>query len=217
MQDKEIQTLANGMTWDPDNNLEKVSLFHWMEPPKRKLIVNRKWSDSDSVVPTSNGFLHLDDDDSGDDLSVKEEKTEKESKTDRQCKKLSIKNYVDQRRDNIKKRRCRIQAFPILESFEAKNMFGVFQKLNQSQVDEILGSKNEVIQEEKTVISQKKRCKSCGYKKVCHLQSYCKAQGKLCYTCCKPNHFPKSRNCKMMNKSKSQRNSLKKDGGNGKH
>ena len=151
MQDREVQTSANGMTWDPESNLEKVFSLHWMEPPKRKLIVNKKWSDGNSVIATFNRFSYLDDDDSGDDLSVKEKKMEKESKTERQCRKLSIKNYVDQKRDNIKKRRCRIQAFPILEFFETKNMFSVFQNLNQYQVDEILGSKNEVIQEEKTI------------------------------------------------------------------
>ena len=82
------------------------------------------------------------------------------------------------------------------KNFETRNKFEVFGIFTEHEIDLKLGGqiKNE---DEK---SKKMKCRTCGYKKSCHLQCACKAQDMHCYACLKPNHFPKSLNCKVKRK-----------------
>ena len=107
-----------------------------------------------------------------------------------------------------------------------KNRFEVFQDRSKHEIDDIiLGHKrkskqsdykqsfksnkshkmsalffsNHTPQTENYKISreEKKKCKSCGFKKHCLLNApYCNAFGKFCNYCGKQNHFPQSPNCK---------------------
>ena len=53
--------------------------------------------------------------------------------------------------------------------------------------------------------TSKVKCRQCGHKKGCKEPNSCKAVNKFCSFCFKPNHFPKSLNCKKKRKLKQKR------------
>ena len=104
-----------------------------------------------------------------------------------------------------------------LKVFETKNaeietmledrIINVSDRFNEPEIGQI------VQEESKSVIikSRKKKCRSCGYRKTCHLQQKCRAQDKNCYACLGQSHFPKSQNC--LSKRKKKKNGTKPSNG----
>ena len=87
-----------------------------------------------------------------------------------------------------------------LIDFKTDNAFEVFNKYTEEEANRIVCG--EVIGKLATTIRTK--CKFCGYKRKCHLQGKCKSYEKNCFACSKPNHFPKSLNCKVQRKKKAK-------------
>ena len=83
-----------------------------------------------------------------------------------------------------------------LRNFETKNSFSVFQDFTEDEIEVIVMLKN-------AEADKKKKCKNCNFKTRCYINpKLCKARGKFCYTCLKPNHFPKSKSCFRARKDK---------------
>lgn len=74
------------------------------------------------------------------------------------------------------------------------------QKGHYAKVEKILGGT--AVSE--SVTSRKIKCRSCGYKRRCHLEALCKSKVKTCFACSKQGHFPKSQNCKAQRKKRRQ-------------
>ena len=93
-----------------------------------------------------------------------------------------------------------------MESIHTGNQFDVLRDLEESEIDEIIGLHPENVE----ITTKKQKCKTCGYKTNCHLQSECRSYGMCCYACNKKNHLPKSRNCAMRKKKfRMSQNNLK--------
>ena len=76
-----------------------------------------------------------------------------------------------------------------LTNLETENYFNALKDLTEDDIDIFLNGKNEEVKikrdcdriKPKLVPTQKKKCKSCGYKRKCHLKPICPAQNKTCF------------------------------------
>ena len=91
-----------------------------------------------------------------------------------------------------------------LNFFETKRS----QKFTEAEIKPILRVKSKTVimgEDFPENVSKKVKCRQCGHKKNCKEPNRCKAVNKLCSFCFKPNHFPKSLNCKKKRKLKQKR------------
>ena len=95
----------------------------------------------------------------------------------------------------------------MLEDRMINDTHNVSNRFNNPEIGQI------VQEESKSVIikGHRKKCRSCGYRKTCHLQTNCRAKDKNCYACLGQNHFPKSQNC--LSKRKKKKNGTKPSNG----
>ena len=79
-----------------------------------------------------------------------------------------------------------------LQEFEQENIFLVFQKFSEDEIESFLMGRKV-----NKPISKKKKCRNCGFKTKCHLfPGNCSAIERNCRECKKKGHFPKSLKCK---------------------
>ena len=174
-----IQAEQRGLDSDAGNISFKTEEDDDYKAPKKKILRNQNIN-SDFVIQTHNRFSYWEKDISDDlDISVTVEIKTDDIKLDR--------NISDKKQIKIKKKTIRS-----LQVFQTRNAFSIFEKFTEHKIATILQGKAKI----KPILSQKKKCKTCGFKRNCHLTS-CKAQDKVCFSCSKPNHFPKSLNCKI--------------------
>ena len=79
----------------------------------------------------------------------------------------------------------------MLEDRMINDTHNVSKRFNDPEIGQIVQEESKSV----NIKSQKKMCRSCGYRKTCHLQTFCRAKDKNCYACLGQNHFPKSQNC----------------------
>ena len=128
---------------------------------------------------------------------------EEEDKTDVLIKiKRKLRNQKDQKK-NKRKQKLGLQNMDggrneenYVSDYKRENDFSLFNKYVEAEIHKKLD--DEAVLKSTTM---KKKCRSCGYKRKCHLEIFCKTKDKTCFACLKTGHFPKSPNCKAKKKT----------------
>ena len=168
-------------TSEPAYSIDKIK-----PTEKSKKIIPKKFESKSANLILQNRFSCLKDEEA-EDIDTSDDK-----ETKIEAKYTSHKFNFHQRRTKVwkvKREAHKVKDDHKFDKFEnlishvfLENRFFVLQNLEESKIE---------------CSEDKKKCKNCGFKKKCHINSsICNAIGKKCYFCMKLNHFPRSQNCK---------------------
>ena len=155
------------------------------------------------VITTNNRFLHLQETDS--ESAVKGDK----------CGAVQIDQFTAVQADQlgaVQGDECcavptvtaAVKVSSVAEVNSTTEVRTVDEKISDAEVSSALEVSTTVNFFDKVMITKtrKRKCRKCGYKGNCHLKSNCRSREKICYSCLKSNHYPKSQDCKVRRQRK---------------
>ena len=174
------------------NKTKKQSDIQARQSGQGDLIVSKFGQVDPKASKFGQGDLHASKFGQGDPQSSQSSQGNKSDPGDLKDSKLGQFTYISSENEGLLCfRKCRES------TFETKNTY-VQQHLTEEEI-------NRSEFKSRSVPNKKIRCTTCGYKSLSCLKIKCKALGKICYACSKPNHFPKSPNCTIQRAKKKEK------------